>query len=303
MLKTAWNAAREWAVEARRQQAAARQHAQVTLCLAALAAILAGIAVGIGAPSVSADAQTPTATLPLGWPSIISLVAGFIAAAAALFGRFVQQGSADKKWVAARAAAEVSQSQCFRYAARVAPYSGIDDAAAALLLDQNVEAAGKMAHEAGAVPRSDPSARVAPPQPMDAAWYRTNRLEDQRQWYRKKSAANDQAAGRLRLLALTFGLIAAALGLAGAMQGLGYLTAGVGAVTTIAGGIAAYSNVERHAYLAASYSGMASAIASLLGRHEEKLLTDAQLVDQGETLMAAEYAAWTQRTLGSSDKG
>jgi SMODS and SLOG-associating 2TM effector domain 1 len=105
------------------------------------------------------------------------------------------------------------------------------------------------------------------------------------------------------LLALIFGLAAALLGLLGAMQGLGFLTAGVGAVTTIAGGIAAYSNVQRHAYLAASYGGMASAIASLLGRHQAKLLTDAQLVEQGEALMAGEYAAWTQRMLGSPDNG
>ncbi len=138
---------------------------------------------------------------------------------------------------------------------------------------------------------------------MDAAWYRTNRLEQQRQWYRERSVTHDQAAGRLRFLSLIFGMVAALLGLAGAINGLGYLTAGVGAVTTIAGGVAAFSNVERHAYLAASYGGMASAIASLLGRHQAKLITDAQLVEQGETLMAGEYAAWKQRMLGSPDKG
>jgi len=231
------------------------------------------------------------------------MCAGFIAAAAALYGRFMQQGSADKKWVAARAAAEVSQSECFRYAARVTPYSGADAAAAALLLDQTVEAAGKMAREAGAVPRPAPPSTSVPPEPMDAAWYRKNRLEQQRQWYRERSTTHDQAAGRLRLLALIFGLAAALLGLAGALNGLEYLTAGVGAVTTIAGGVAAYSNVERHAYFASSYGGMASAIASLLGRHQTKLLTDAQLVEQGETLMAGEYAAWKQRMLGSPDKG
>src|SRR5260221_1230937 len=211
MLEIAWNAAREWAAEARRQQAAARQEAQVTLSLAALAAVLAAIAAAIGAPNVPADAPASTAALPWGWTSVISLLAGFIAAAAALYGRFMQQGSADKKWVAARAAAEVTQSECLRYAARVTPYSGIDDAAAALLLDQNVEAAGKMAREAGAVPRPAPSSRPAPPQGMDAAWYRANRLEQQRQWYRERSVTHDQAAGRLRFLALIVCLVAALL--------------------------------------------------------------------------------------------
>ena len=41
MLETAWNAARAWAAEARRQQTAARRQAQVTLCLAALAGLWA----------------------------------------------------------------------------------------------------------------------------------------------------------------------------------------------------------------------------------------------------------------------
>lgn len=303
MLEIAWNAAREWSTEANRQRASARRQAQTTLGLAALAAVLAAIAAAVGAPSLSTDASAPAASLPLRWTSILSLVAGFIAAVAALYGRYVQQGSAEKKSVAARAAAEMSQSECFRYAARVAPYSGIDDAAAALLLDQNIEAAGKMARDAGAVPQPAASSRAAPPAAMDAAWYRANRLEQQRQWYRQRSATHDQAAARLRFLALIFGLVAALLGLAGAIAGLGFLTAGVGAVTTIAGGVAAYSNVERHAYLAASYGGMASAIASLLGRHQAKLLTDAQLVEQGEALMAGEHAAWSQRMLGSADKG
>jgi len=160
-----------------------------------------------------------------------------------------------------------------------------------------------MARDAGAVPRPAPPSSAAPPEGMDAAWYRTNRLERQRQWYRERSAMHDQAAGRLRFLALIFGLVAALLGFAGAIHGLGFLTTGVGAVTTIAGGVAAYSNVERHAYLAASYGGMASAIASLLARYQAKLMTDAQLVEQGERLIAAEHAAWTQRMLGTPGKG
>ena len=94
MLEIAWNAAREWAAEARRQEASARRQAQSTLGLAALAAMLAAIAAAVGAPSLSADASAPAASLPLRWTSILSLLAGFIAAAAALFGRYVQQGSA-----------------------------------------------------------------------------------------------------------------------------------------------------------------------------------------------------------------
>ena len=48
MLEIAWSAAREWAVEAKRQQAAARWQARATLCLAALAAVLAAIAAATG---------------------------------------------------------------------------------------------------------------------------------------------------------------------------------------------------------------------------------------------------------------
>lgn len=78
------------------------------------------------------------------------------------------------------------------------------------------------------------------------------------------------------------------------------MTAGVGAVTTIAGGIAAYGSIERYTTLARSYSAMAAAITSLLGRHDAKLLTDAQLIEESETLLTAEYAAWSQQMLPPS---
>jgi conflict system pore-forming effector with SLATT domain/uncharacterized protein DUF4231 len=302
MLENAWTTARAWAAEARRQQGSARKQALWTFVLAALAALLAAVVGAAGESATIAGATPPAAgTLPIRWTTIVSLTAGFLAALGALWGRYVQQGSAERKWIAARAAAEFVQSECYRYAGGVTPYDG-KPAEAAALLDRKVSAASRSAREAGAMPGegAPSSSRPGPAAGMDAAWYRQHRLMQQRDFYREASQRHARAADRLRRTAFGFGVAAALLGFLGAVDGLAFLAAGVGAVTTIAGGVAAYSNVERHMQLAARYSEMAEAVASLLGRHEAGLLTDAALVDESERLLTAEYAAWQQHMLKQS---
>jgi hypothetical protein len=299
MLTNAWSTARAWAAEARRQQRTARKHAMWTLVAAALAAALAAI-VGASGGSPQIDGGTPPAagTLSLQWTSVGSLIAGLLAALGAFWGRYVQHGSAERKWIAARAAAEFIQSECYRYAGGITPYAGAPNDAA-ILFDNRVLAASKAARDTGSLPgQASPSAeRPAPSSGMDAAWYRQHRLVQQQRYYRKASKEHAKAANRLRRIAFGFGVVAAVLGFLGAVNGLAFLAAGVGAVTTIAGGVAAYSNIDRNTQLAVKNAEMAEAIESLLGQHGEKLLTDAELVDRAETVLTAEYAAWQQLML------
>jgi hypothetical protein len=284
---------------ARQQQRLARHQALWTLVLVALAAVLAAIvgAAG-GSPTTVSGAPPAAGTLPFQWTTVVSVIAGLLAAVGALWGQYVQQGSAERKWIAARGAAEFIQSECYRYAGGVTPYAGTSNDAAKLF-NVRVPKASQAARKAGALPgTAAPSAeRPAPPIGMIADWYRQHRLQQQRDWYLNASARHANAASRLRWIAFVFGVVAAIFGFAGAVNGLAYVAAGVGAVTTIAGGVAAFSNVDRNTQLAARYSEIAEAIESLLGQHHARLLTDAELVDHGETLLTAEYAAWQQLTL------
>ncbi|UKJ76867.1 DUF4231 domain-containing protein [Azospirillum brasilense] len=271
--------------------------------IAAAAALFAAVVAAIGAPpppstgAVGSEAATTLAGLPLNWASAVSLAAGFLAAASAYFGRHVLDGQAEAKWIAARAAAEATQSECYRYAARVAPYAG-DNHTAAEAFDHITRGIADSARAKGAVdlgeglPNPD---RPPPPAGMTASWYREYRLEPQKKWYLSRAKEHRDRAEQLRGLALAFALLAAALGIVGALDGLRFLTAFVGAVTTIAAAFAAHGALERLGQLAGTYAGMADAIGSLLGRHDEELLTDAQLIEEGETLLAAEYRAWADR--------
>lgn len=171
MLTRFWTLAREWAAEARSQQGSMRWQARLMFGLSALAAVLAAVVAGAGAD----PSKVPAAgALPWHWTSVVSVLAGIVAAAAAGFGRFVQQGAAKKKWVAARTAAEMCQSECYRFAAQVSPYTG---STAAQRFDQRITAIDTSARQSGAMPRPLPgdapaSGRAAPNQGMDAAWYR-----------------------------------------------------------------------------------------------------------------------------------
>jgi hypothetical protein len=309
MLQEAWNSALRWAAEARAQQAKARSHARWALAIAALAAILAAVVASVDAPRLDAAAAeavgaagatgggSTAIALSWHWTSAVSMLAGLMAAFAAIFGRHILDSRAEAVWVAARAAAEATRSECYRYAGGAAPYAA-GGAAAAETFEQIRKGIAESARARGALnlgKGSDNPDRKQPPMGMTAAWYRSERLEKQKQWYETRSVEHQRKADRLRLVSLLFGLAAAALGILGSLQGLSFLTAGVGAVTTIAASFAAYSSLERQSYLANSYAGMVDAIGSLLGRHAEQLLTDQQLIEEGETLLAAEYRAWADR--------
>lgn len=301
MLEQAWSSGRRWAAEARARQAQARHYARLALLIAVLAALLAALVAGVGAPQLPAGGSTPAAddnpALPWHWTSLVSAGAGVLAAISALFGRHVLDSRAEAQWIAARAAAEATQSECYRYVARVSPYDGTD-AAAALAFDEATRAIADSARAKGAInlePGTPNPERPPPPAGMTAEWYRQNRLVKQQEWYLQRAGEHRDQANRLRVFALGFGILAAALGILGAINGLSFLTAGVGALTTIAASIAAYGSLDRQSFLAGSYAGMADAIGSLLGRSDARLLTDKKLIEEGENLLAAEYRAWADR--------
>ena len=308
MLEQAWSSARRWAAEARAQQMKVRRQAHLSLLIAAIAALLAALVAAVGAPESPVGGAIPTGgtpALPWHWTSFVSVGAGLLAAVSALFGRHMLDGRAEWQWIAARAAAEATQSECYRYAAHVAPYDG-EDASTALAFDEATKAIADCAREKGAMnlsPGISNPERPPPPLNMTVDWYRQNRLAKQQDWYLKRAEEHRNQANRLRLLALWFGILAAALGIFGAINGLSFLTAGVGATTTIAASLAAYGFLDRQSYLAGSYAGMADAISRLLGRHDAKLLTDKKLVEESESLLSAEYRAWADRTASPGNWG
>lgn len=290
LLETKWQVARSWAAEAREQKASHSRQAYIALLFAVVAALAGALAATIGVDGAEAS--------PLSISGLFALAAGAAAAMSTFFGRHMLNEQSQAKWINARATAENLQSECYRYAAGIGAYA-LSKGEAAKEFDSRTNELVAAARKQGIEPpaKAPPSSsRVSPPEDMSADWYAKHRLADQQEWYVSRSEEHRKKAGMARRLGLLFGVLAALLGFLGSVvQGWLSITPFVGATTTIATAVALFAAVDRHVFLASSYGGYAEAIASLLARFGEGLVTKDDLVLEGETLLASEYAAWTAR--------
>lgn len=290
LLETKWQIARNWAAEARQQKASHSRQTRIALGFAVLAAIAGALAATIGVNG--------TEVSPLSVSGLFALTAGATAAMSTFFGQHMMSEQSQTKWIIARATAENLQSECYRYAAKIGAYAVSKDEAAKEF-DARTNELVKAAREKGIEPPAKvppSSSRLSPPEDMGAEWYAKNRLAEQQEWYLSRSEDHRKKARTARRLGLLFGMVAALLGFLGSVtQGWLSITPFVGATTTIATVVALFASVDRHVFLASSYGGYAEAIASLLARFGEGLVGKDDLVLEGETLLASEYAAWTAR--------
>jgi hypothetical protein len=291
LLETKWQIARRWAAEARQQQASHVRQARLALGFAVAAAVSGAIATAIGVGEKEGSSFSLS--------GLFALMAGTTAAISTFFGRHILNEQSQAKWIVARATAENLQSECYRFAARIGAYTG-SKSEAAKSFDARTNELVAAARDKGIEPpvkAAPSSSRLTPAEDMSAEWYVQNRLTQQKDWYFSRSEEHRNKARLAQRLGLMFGILAALLGFLGSItQGWLSITPFIGAMTTIATAVALFASVDRHVFLASSYGGYAEAIASLLARFGEGLVREDDLVLEGETLLASEYAAWTART-------
>lgn len=289
LLDAAWKDYRGWAIAARARQSESRQQGLAVLGITCAAAFFGALA-SIHWPG---DGAIVIAT---------SLAAAILAAIGAVLGRHILDADAQRQWIQARATAEAIKSECYRYAARCGEYANRD---APLRFKNRIDALSAAAAEKGIV--ADAEARAAaqsgPPVGMTADWYRTNRLEEQRDYYEKRSGQHASTVRRLRWIGFALGCLTAALGAVSAAHLVGWAAPLVAMVTTVTASFAAYGALGRQADLAASYSAMAGQLDRLAALNRDGDLPDDQLVEAGEDLLAAEHRAWADRVAQQGAQG
>lgn len=278
MLDVAWRQYRGWAARARQMQASSQRWARVAAILACAAAVL----------GVLASQVADVAVLGPG----LALAAAAAAAVAPIVGRDILAVGREGQWIRARATAEMIKSECYRYTARLGDYSGPN---AAQLFSNRLNALGENARKAGVTPLPVDEPYKGPPEPMDAAWYLANRLQDQRNWFAKRQKDHEASVRMLRLTSFGFAVLAALLGVAATLLGQERIAPWIAASTTVAASIAAFGLLERRQFLAASFAAMVEQIDRLEAVHKSGTIGFPAVVQAGEDLLAAENRAWTDR--------
>ena len=288
MLKMAWNAYRGWAKRARDLQAGAGRWNLAALVCIVLAAVCG-----------AATSLTPAAPSP--WNVLgtwLASVAAVASAVGAYLGREILGSGKEAGWIQARATAEGVKSECYRYAAKAGAYAVVEPEAAKAFQDR-VAALEKLATDKSLVRGDDPVPAAGdkrePTAGMTKDWYRTVRIEEQIDYYRKGRAENERITGRLWRVAFVSGLAAVALGALGAWARV--FAPWIGAMTTVAASIAAYGLIDRRKYLISSYAAMQASIERIEALDETIPASLADLVTATEDLLDSEHKAWQPQML------
>jgi SMODS and SLOG-associating 2TM effector domain 1/SMODS and SLOG-associating 2TM effector domain 3 len=283
MLRQAWNAYRGWAKLARDMQAETQRWNLAALCLVIAAAVFGAAA------SVAAEP----------WNAWAASAAALASALGVYFGKQIIGAGDEAAWIQARAAAEGTKSECYRYAARSGPYAVGDADAAKALKDRTAEIV-KQTTDKGLVRADDPvpgsGDKREPPVPLTTDWYKNNRVQDQIVFYQNAKQENQKAAEQLRWVAFVAGVAAIVFGALGAVV-QHYFAPWIGAMTTIVASIAAYGLVDRRKYLIGSYGAMQSSLEQILGLDKEAAMNLAELVTTTEDLLEGEHKAWLPQML------
>ena len=127
--------------------------------------------------------------------------------------------------------------------------------------------------------------------PLTMDWYKTNRIDEQIEYYRNGRAKNEALAERLWWVAFVSGLAAVAFGALGAFANV--FAPWIGTMTMIA----AYGLIDRRKYLISSYAAMQASLERIKALDEASPASLADLVSATEDLLDSEHKAWQPQML------
>jgi hypothetical protein len=290
MIVEAWDEYRGWAKRSR----ALQTEAQRWNFWSAVAFVATGL---LGAMAAYFAAGGAGGALDDRGARLLACMAAIASAVSLYVGRQALAVGAESGWLRARATAEAIKSECFRFAAGVAPYQqdkvSPADALAAFIERRNAITARTVGDSL--TPDDDPVAEKGderrPEMPMTDAWYVESRINGQIQFYRNGKEKNERSHETLRNGSLTVGVATTVISTAAAYYGA-WLAVWVAVLTTFGAAISAYGLVDRRKYLALSYATMKTNLDRLKERYAAGGMSLQALVTTAEDIMEAEHAAW-----------
>jgi hypothetical protein len=207
-----------------------------------------------------------------------------------------RQRALGKQWVVLRAAAEAIKGETFRYRTWTSPYDG-DGVREHELQDRvNLIHRQVISTEVAMTSLSQPPESAPPPNlyeeglgDLDVDRYASRRIEDQRDWYRRK--VHEKARARDRLGAATFaaGILGTGLAAAGVVPA-------VAVTTALATGLAGLLAARQYGEDVIDYNRTA---AELDGEFAQATRPDpdalTEIVLRTEEILVAEVGEWAQR--------
>jgi hypothetical protein len=270
------------------------------LSLAEIGLTTAGLAVILAAVSLQPLLNLPTALL-----TNLTIVIGAGSFLVALVLKFIARASAfDSDWYIGRALAETVKGLAWRYMMCAPPYEATDaerrftvDLAQLLrrapAFRQATDRLPSRAQQISALMRDVRRLPVS----ERHAFYVSERLLDQADWYRARSAAANRAGTRWFWLSVFLQVAAAALALVALAGGGDSLLRVIAVLASIALAVTAWSQLNRFDELARSY-GTAfqelSLIAAAAGDDHDPASLD-ELVRGGEDAIGREHRLWVAK--------
>ncbi len=232
-------------------------------------------------------------------PDWVALAAVAAFAAALVVELYLLSVKPERTWYEGRAAAESVKTLAWRFAVGGRPF-GIDEP------DTDEKFLARLGdiltdlHDLSLQPGPEGGQQVTPAmrhlrgKPLrdrqDA--YRAGRIEDQRDWYARKSKWNDDRARFLRIVALVLegvGIVAGIITIVGAVTAdlLGLAAAAIATV-------AAWMQTKQHETLARAYSVTAQELAAVRTDWESNRTDEewADFVDEAEEAISREHTLW-----------
>jgi len=277
VLDVPWHAYRTWAATARFLKSDLTRFTRYTLLLAIAGAILAA----------AGQKLTP-------WPQlahISALLASFVIALSAYFGKEALTANKTSDFVKARSAAESLKAATYLYRAAAPPFDQADRAKNLSDLVTAVEA------RVAAIQTRSPSAEKPPDlSPLTVDDYIQKRVEDQIGYYDQRSAEYQKKNDTLS--AIVFWLGAASVLLALVSTVVGFVPAIIGLIATLTASLSAHAQNQQYQSLIVNYQSTSRRLLALKGEWTASGKTDADSTDRNafiracEDTLAQESTAW-----------
>ncbi len=251
-------------------------------------------ALGLGVLGAGLGAIAAPAVAPEGVPEgLLAIVAAFVLAIAAYFGREFLTTERETAWAEARAVAEAIARECWRCAAAIPPYDA-DDRASKLATSVSDLTKGVSAVRASSANGSSP-----PPEVGAFQDYIDNRATEQAGWYEKRAEEHERKQGVFRVCSVVLGVVNVLLGVVG--SSVGVLLTFVPVATTATAAVVALLQAGRFASMVRLYRATADQLnlevarfqSEKAGKSGAELRTlETKLVQSCEEIMTRENEAW-----------
>lgn len=211
----------------------------------------------------------------------------------------------DKIWFDGRAVAESVKTAAWRFMMRVRPFHE-DSNAERLFLDKLKEireARPNLARDLAAVMSTSGSAitgfmKQKRSAPLDERrdFYVSNRVREQKSWYKKKAQSNAQASTKWFWVITVLQVVVVVLAIVQAASG-GFGFNPIPIVTTCVAAIATWNQMKRHDELAQSYTLAAQELEELEALADNQISESdfSQFVEQVENSISREHTMWCAR--------